>query len=207
MNQFPTTVPIGQNPVFWNISYDGWVSTAYSANYTTCTQYCCNSQTCTTTNNSCSSLGLPGTVVSGGYTGNPGVGTNCSQGLTITPNLPFPCPCTTGNPGGCGYPQGVNVTEGLIPNSCVIGGNDPFFSGVCSVIFGYTNPGPDVITIPIGPFNNVTATSTNTIVSYTQITTFLVGTFPAAMNVTYTCPGGIGGAKWFLENFQVFTNY
>lgn len=204
LNLFPTTVNISEGPVSWNVSYAGWISTGYSAMYTTCTQYCCNTQTCTTTNQTCDSLGLPGTVVSGGFTLNPGIGSNCTGGQPITDELAFPCPCTAlSNPNAsCGHPIRVNSTGG-----CVING-DAYnnINGTCSARFGYINYGLDTITIPIGPDNNVTALDTNSIISYNPITTFLPGVHPDVMTVVYTCPLGYKGAGWIINSIQVFTN-
>lgn len=79
-------------------------------------------------------------------------------------------------------------------------------NGTCTVRFGYMNPGTDTVIIPHGPNNNITATGSNTVLSYNQITTFYPGVHDDAVLVTYSCPFGYQGAIWHLENIQTFVN-
>ena len=40
LNVFSTINNITNNPVGWNVSYDGFISFAQASTFTTCTQYC-----------------------------------------------------------------------------------------------------------------------------------------------------------------------
>lgn len=197
LNQFSVIGLSG--PVLWNVTYAGSTSIVQGDPYTTCVHYCCNSTYCITTNNTCDQAGITsGIVSSGSYFENPGVGSSCAGGQTITSETVFPCSCTssTNNGGPCGSPRNITLFFGCkIANQ---GGN-----GLCTIPVGYHNPNNETYIVEAGINNYAYPIPVNGSIT----TVFQPGYHPNSENITWLCPGGTGGLTRKLLIHQVFANY
>jgi hypothetical protein len=196
LNQFSV---VGYQPVKWNVTYDGFTSVVQGDLYTSCVHYCCNSTFCITTNETCNQVGIEsGTVISGSYFDNPGVGSNCTNGEAVEDNPAFPCDCTrsVNNDGPCGVPRNITLFFGCQISN--VGG-----VGLCTIPVGYHNPNNENYTIPIGIYNNVSPNLINGSIT----TLFQTGNHSNAEYITWPCPGGLGQLSRSLFIPQVFANH
>lgn len=128
-----------------------------------------------------------GTVKWGGYK------TNCTNGQVITPDLPFPCPCTqdVNNGGTCGKLNNITVIE-----NCKINNGD----GTCQVKLDMYNNNLESYTITGNSFSPA-------LLSGTLLASIPPGYTTYAESLTWACPGGNGNYNRSGSIQQIFANY